>query len=74
MPCPLYHADPRDRCDAVVDEVTPTLHERERFCSTHEYGHCPTLRTMLRLGRPLRDEEYLANWLPPSPDEEAKGR
>jgi hypothetical protein len=65
MPCPLYSANPVSRCDAVADEVTPTIHEREHFCACDNYTHCPTLRTMLRLRRPLREDEYLANWLPP---------
>ena len=68
MPCPLYVGDRMQRCGAVADEVTPTLHERELFCRSDEYGHCPTLRTMLRLQRPLSEEEYLANWLPPAHD------
>jgi hypothetical protein len=46
--------------------VTPTLHEREHFCQSDGYVHCPTLRTMLRLGRPLREAEYLDNYLPPT--------
>jgi len=66
MTCPLYSANPVSRCDAVADEVTPTLHEREHFCQCDDYGHCPTLRTMLRLGRPLREAEYLDNYLPPT--------
>lgn len=66
MPCPLYAGDRMQRCTAVSDAVTPTMHERERFCESDEYGHCPTLRTMLRLRRPLTEDEYLANWLPPA--------
>jgi hypothetical protein len=67
MSCPLYEGERTCRCGAVADAVTPTLHERERFCRSTDYGHCPTLRTLLRLGRPLREDEYLANWLPPAP-------
>ena len=74
MPCPLFRADQRSRCDAVAGDVTPTLHERELFCSARDYTQCPTLRTMLLLRRPLREDEYLANWLPPSPRAEAKPR
>ena len=66
MTCPLYSANPVSHCDAVADEVTPTLHEREHFCQCDGYTHCPTLRTMLRLGRPLREAEYFENWLPPA--------
>jgi hypothetical protein len=66
MACPLFLGERSCRCGAVADEVTPTLHERERFCRGEEYQHCPTLRTMLRLRRPLREDEYLANWLPPA--------
>lgn len=66
MACPLYTANPISRCDAVADEVTPTLYEREQYCRSERYPHCPTLRTMLRLGRPLREDEYLDNWLPPT--------
>jgi hypothetical protein len=74
MPCPLYRADPRCRCEAVAGDLTPTLHERERFCRTEDYVDCPTLRTMLRLRRRLGEAEYLANWLPPTPDADVKAR
>jgi hypothetical protein len=71
MPCPLYGAA-RATCAAVGDELMPTLHERERFCCSDEYAHCPTLRAMLRLRRPLREDEYLAIWMPPAPVADAK--
>lgn len=71
MGCPLY-GEARATCAAVSEELTPTLHERERFCCRDEYTHCPTLRAMLRLGRPLREDEYLAIWMPPTPGAGAK--
>jgi hypothetical protein len=70
MPCPLFGAE-RATCAAVEDEVTPTLHERERFCCHDEYAHCPTLRAMLRMRRPLHEREYLALWMPPAPGKDA---
>lgn len=55
------------RCQAIDAPVTPTLHQREQFCRAEIYGHCPTLRLMLRLGRPLQEEEYWSIWMPPAP-------
>ena len=63
--CPLISKQPHPRCLAVVGDVPPTLHERECFCATNEFTHCPTLRLMLRLGRRLEEEEYFELLLPP---------
>lgn len=65
MGCPLFRCD-RVSCAAVDEEVTPTVYQRERFCRGDEYAHCPTLRAMLRLRRPLREDEYLEEWLAPA--------
>jgi hypothetical protein len=70
MSCPLLRRDGIPRCDAVEGELTPTLHEREQFCCTSEFTHCPTLREMLRAHRRLREDEYFALWLPPQHDQE----
>jgi hypothetical protein len=64
--CPLYRADDLSRCGAIGDDVTPTLHERERFCCSLDYVLCPTLQTMVCLRRRLREDEYLAIWMPPA--------
>ena len=65
--CPLFEAERFVRCRAVATEVTPTLHERERFCCADQYTHCPTLRAMLQLGRRLAEKEYLDLWIAPGP-------
>jgi hypothetical protein len=62
MVCPLYQEEgPHCRCRAVRGEHIPTLHEREKHCtSSHET--CPVFLTRVRAGRRLRDDEYLAAW------------
>jgi hypothetical protein len=72
MACPLYREERGARCRAISDDVVPSLHERERFCCSPEYGDCPTLRMMLRLRRPLTEDEYLAIYMPPAPDDAAR--
>ncbi|MDB4968085.1 MAG: hypothetical protein JWN44_3774 [Myxococcales bacterium] len=67
MACPLFCEDKGARCRAISADVVPTIHERERFCRSADYGDCPTLRMMLRLRRPLSEDEYLAIYLPPVP-------
>ncbi len=63
MSCPLYGPD-RSRCCAVQPMVTPSLHERERYCTNDSYRVCPTLRLRLARGRPLSEDDYLALWMP----------
>jgi hypothetical protein len=64
MACPLF-AKQGNRCSclAVRGEVTPTLHERESFCSTIWHQACPMLVARLRKGRALSEPEYLALWM-----------
>jgi hypothetical protein len=52
----------RCSCAAVRGNVVPTLHERESYCSTASFGHCPTMLAHIRKGRPLTENEYLAEW------------
>jgi hypothetical protein len=73
MACPFFREDRGARCRAISDDVVPSLHERERFCCSRDYGDCPTLRMMLRLRRPITESEYLAIYLPPTPDTAARG-
>jgi hypothetical protein len=63
MACPLF-AKRGNRCSclAVRGEVTPTLHERESYCSTIWHQACPTFVARLRKGRALSESEYMAVW------------
>ena len=63
MACPFY-AKRGNRCSclAVGGEVTPTLHEREIYCSTIWHQACPTLVARLRKGRALSEPEHFAVW------------
>jgi hypothetical protein len=67
MACPFFREDRGARCRAISEDVVPSMHERERFCCSRDYGDCPTLRMMLRLRRPITESEYLAIYLPPAP-------
>jgi hypothetical protein len=68
MACPLFaQQGPRCRCLAVRGEATPTLHERESFCSTNHHLRCPTFVARLHKGQPLSETDYLAVWTGDSP-------
>ena len=56
------------RCRAVRGLVTPSLHERERFCR-NEPARCPTYQLRARRDEALPEEVYYALWLPVFSDE-----
>jgi hypothetical protein len=69
MPCPLYVQSPGSppRCAAVCAAVIPTLHQRERHCTSDEgYRSCRTLQRTAQLGRLIAEDEYDDLWLEPA--------
>ncbi len=68
MPCPLFVLVPGGppHCAAVCAAVIPTLHQRERYCTSAEgYPGCRTLQRSAQLGRQIEEEEYDDLWLEP---------
>jgi hypothetical protein len=68
MACPLFfERGHRCRCLAVIGDAVPTLHERETFCWNNRHAACPTFTARQRAGRPLTEEQYLAQWMGAAP-------
>ena len=57
------------RCRAVRGLVTPSLHERERFCRSSEPARCPTFQLRTQRGETLPEEVYYSFWMPAFSDE-----
>jgi hypothetical protein len=71
--CPYFVDGPLCRCSAVRGLLVPSLHERERFCTTESSGSCPTFRVRVTRDSALPEEVYYALWLPVerAPEEES---
>ena len=57
------------RCVAVRGLVTPSLHERERFCRSDDPARCPTFRLRAKTDEALSEDTYYRVWLPVFTDE-----
>ena len=71
MACRYFEESGLARCGAVEGTLTPSLHERERFC----HGvpeRCRTLVERQRLGRPLSQSLYYSLWIAERAGEEAE--
>lgn len=70
MACRYFEDARVARCGAVEGLVTPSLHERERFC-LGEPERCRTLRARRLLGEPIAESLYYLLWLAPGRRDEA---
>jgi hypothetical protein len=68
MSCRFFEGGRLCRCAAVRSLITPTIHERERYCHSEEPARCPTYRARMQRGEALPEELYYALWLPWSED------
>lgn len=62
MTCTYFEEGALCRCRAVRGLLVPSLHERERYC-TSQPALCPTQRLRELSGHPLDEESYYALWL-----------
>lgn len=62
--CPYFEVSGMARCGAVEGWLTPSLHERERFC-LGDPERCRTLAARRVLGEPIPLRLYDALWLAP---------
>ena len=66
MACECLEEGRRVRCTAVTGELTPSLHERKRYCrSDRNFATCPTFQLFRRQDRRLAQEEYYSLWTEP---------
>lgn len=62
MPCTLFRNEGMGLCEAVADQHTPTVFERERYCLRSGHG-CPVLGAFRgRGGIQLNVLDYLDTW------------
>ena len=71
MACTFYENNRICRCAAVRGQITPSLHERERYCRSDEPQRCPTYQIRRLRTEPLPEEAYYKLWLPLSGDDPA---
>jgi hypothetical protein len=66
MACRFFDDARMARCTAVAGLLVPTHHEREHYCRSDGWQHCPTYHLYQLRGRELDQESYYALWVPPS--------
>ena len=74
MACKYFVDSKLCRCAAVRGILIPSIYERNRYCRTEAFKHCPTYQAFCANGSPVSQDVYYDIWMPPKePGERAAG-